>query len=64
MRTEKDTATLKSLIASVDRIKPNDKTSLEIILEEASAYFSGARTAEDAAKFMTDRVRTRLQETK
>ena len=31
-RTEKDTATLKSLIASVDRIKPNDKTSLEIIL--------------------------------
>ena len=64
MRTEKDTATLKSLIASVDRIKPNDKTSLEIILEEASTYFSGIRSAEETVKLISDRVRTRLQETK
>ena len=63
-RTEKDTVTLKSLIASVDRIKPNDKTSIEIILEEASTYFSGIRSAEETVKLISDRVGTRLQETK
>ena len=52
------------MILSVDRIKPNDRTSLEIILEEASTYFSGIRSAEETVKLISDRVRTRLQETK
>ncbi len=59
-----DIKEFRNLVSEAKVSSVCDSAINSIILEEASAYYSGARTAEDAAKFMTDRVRTRLQETK
>ena len=39
-----------------------DGVLMSIILEEASAYFSGVRNIDDTVKFITDRVNTRIHE--
>lgn len=62
--SDNDIEEFRNLVSEAKVSSVCDSAISSIILEEASAYFSGARTAEDAAKFMTDRVRTRLQETK
>ena len=59
-----DIEEFRNLVSEAKVSSVCDSAISSIIFEEASAYFSGVRTAEDAAKFMTDRVRTRLQETK
>lgn len=62
--SDNDIEEFRNLVSEAKVSSVCDGAISSIILEEASAYFSGARTAEDAAKFMTDRVHTRLQETK
>ncbi len=60
--TEEDIAELRELISGCHVSTGCDDAVLSIILEEASAYFSGARNIEDTVKFITDRVNTRIHE--
>ena len=60
--TEEDIAELRELISGCHVSTGCDDAVLSIILEEASAYFSGARNIEDTLKFITDRVNTRIHE--
>ena len=60
--TEEDIAELRELISGCHVSTGCDDAVLSIILEEASAYFSGAINIEDTLKFITDRVNTRIHE--
>lgn len=60
--TEEDLAELRELISGCHVSTGCDDAVLSIILEEASAYFSGARGIDDTLKFITDRVDTRIHE--
>ena len=60
--TEEDIAELRELISGCHVSTGCDDAVLSIILEEASAYFSGVRNIEDTLKFITDRVNTRIHE--
>ena len=60
--TEEDIAELRELISGCHVSTGCDEAVLSIILEEASAYFSGVRGIEDTLKFITDRVDTRIHE--
>lgn len=60
--SDEDFAAAKAMINNAGRIQPDDPTSLSIILEEASAYFSGIRSAEETVKLISDRVGTRIEE--
>lgn len=51
-----DVAKMTDIINNCDRIDANDDKLLNIIIEEAEAYFAGQKTAEDVAKIVQSRV--------
>ncbi|MCM1022584.1 MAG: ABC transporter substrate-binding protein [Prevotella sp.] len=53
---------MNEVIASADGIMSYNESVLEIITEEASTYFSGSKSAEDAAALIQTRVRLYLDE--
>jgi len=54
--TPEDTARFEDFLASVESSTLCDETALGMICEEAAAYFSGACTAEEAARVIQDRL--------
>ncbi len=60
--SERDAEQLRTMFDDCRRVASKDDAVLSIILEEASAYFSGVRGIEDTLKFITDRVDTRIHE--
>lgn len=60
--SEKDIDSLRNIFSSKCRIVSDDTETLNIITEEASAYFAGERSIEDTVKLIQDRVTTRISE--
>ena len=60
--TDEDIARLKHLLENVSIVNSTDTATMNIIKEEASAYFAGAQTLERTVEIITDRVQTRLSE--
>lgn len=60
--SENDAEQLRAMFDDCRRVASKDDAVLSIILEEASAYFSGVRNIDDTVKFITDRVNTRIHE--
>ena len=60
--SENDADQLRAMFDDCRRVASKDDAVLSIILEEASAYFSGVRGIDDTLKFITDRVNTRIHE--
>lgn len=60
--SENDADQLRAMFDDCRRVASKDEAVLSIILEEASAYFSGVRNIDDTVKFITDRVNTRIHE--
>ena len=60
--SENDAEQLRAMFDDCRRVASKDDAVLSIILEEASAYFSGVRGIDDTVKFITDRVNTRIHE--
>ena len=60
--SENEAEQLKNLFENCRRVASKDEAVLSIILEEASAYFSGGQSIDDTVKFITDRVNTRIHE--
>lgn len=48
---------IMALYKAIDSVENQDQTIYEIVLENASAYFSGDRSAEDMAKLIQSRVK-------
>ena len=62
---DKETADfVDSYIGSIVRYNRYDEKITDIIAEETSAYFSGAKTAEETAKLIQNRVQTYVSEQK
>lgn len=62
---DKETADfIDSYIGSIVRYNRYDEKITDIITEETSAYFSGAKTAEETAKLIQNRVQTYVSEQK
>ena len=59
-----DIRLMKNLVYNRVRLNPVriDGAVKDIVLEEASAYFSGAQTLDRTAEIISDRVKTRLSE--
>lgn len=59
-----DIRLMKNLVYNMVRLNPVriDGAVKDIVLEEASAYFSGAQTLDRTAEIISDRVKTRLSE--
>ena len=53
---------LEQLILTVDRAYEMDMAIMDIMLEEAEAYFAGDRTKEDVAKIINNRASTAVRE--
>ena len=53
---------LEQLILTVDRVNEMDMAIMDIMLEEAEAYFAGDRSKEDVAKIINNRASTALRE--
>ena len=51
-----DVAKMTDIINNCDRIDANDDKLLNIIIEEAEAYFAGQKTPEDVAKIVQSRA--------
>ena len=47
---------LRQLINSTDRSAAYDKNVMNIVSEELQSFFSGAKSAEDTARLIQDRV--------
>ena len=60
--SENDAEQLRAMFDDCRRVASKDDAVLSIILEEASAYFSGVRNIDDTVRFITDRVNTRIHE--
>ena len=60
--SENDAEQLRAMFDDCRRVASKDDAVLSIILEEASAYFSGVRNIDDTMRFITDRVNTRIHE--
>ena len=60
--SENDADQLRAMFDDCRKVASKDNAVLSIILEEASAYFSGVRNIDDTVKFITDRVNTRIHE--
>ena len=60
--SENDAEQLRAMFDDCRKVASKDDAVLSIILEEASAYFSGVRNIDDTVKFITDRVNTRIHE--
>ena len=59
-----DAESLKDFILSVDSVCRNDPDMLSVVYEDASAYFSGAKTIDETIKIIRDRIGTLLSERK
>ena len=53
---------MNAVIASADGIMSYNASIRDIITEEAETFFSGAKTAEEAAQIIQSRVRLYLEE--
>ncbi len=60
--TEEDVALIRALIDSLDRVRSYDATVLEIVLEEAEAYFSGDKDLDTTVSIITSRVQVYVDE--
>ena len=60
--TEEDVALIRALIDSLDRVRSYDATVLEIVLEEAEAYFSGDKDLNTTVSIITSRVQVYVDE--
>ena len=60
--SENEIELLDRLTEKVTTVKSTDYLTMNIILEEASAYFAGAQTLDRTAEIISDRVKTRLAE--
>ena len=59
---ESDEAMLRSLFANCTVVWSRDDAVLDILYEEASAYFVGAKSLDDTIRLMENRVKTRINE--
>ena len=55
-------ALIRALIDSLDRVRSYDATVLEIVLEEAEAYFSGDKDLNTTVSIITSRVQVYVDE--
>lgn len=62
--TSEDVQRTKNLIALADRIYQPDDNISAIVQEEAEAFYSGAKTAEDVAALIQNRVKIYINEQK
>lgn len=56
LRDEQEAEEYLALVESADWLEFYDRQALDIITEEASAYIAGARTAEETARVIQDRL--------
>ncbi len=61
---EADAESLREFILSVDSVCRDDPDMLSVVYEDASAYFSGAKTIDETIKIIRDRIGTLLSERK
>lgn len=54
--TKEEAQALRELINSTDRSAAYDKNVMNIVSEELQPFFSGAKSAEDTARLIQDRV--------
>ena len=59
---EEQEAQLRVLIGSVDRCYSYDQNIMDLVTEESADFFAGAKTAEQAASLIQDRVSTYVNE--
>lgn len=59
-----DAESLREFILSVDSVRRDDADMLSVVYEDASAYFSGAKTIDETILIIRDRVGTLLSERK
>ncbi len=62
--TEEDAAQIMAVIESVENTVSYDQSMMEIIQEEAGAYFSGQKTAQEIATIIQSRVNIYVNEQK
>ena len=60
--TEEQAQQLRELIGSVERCYSYDQSIMDLVLEECADFFSGAKTAEQTASLIQDRVSTYVNE--
>lgn len=60
--TETDKKKLYKFLSGIENVDIYDNNILAVILEEAATYFSGDKTAEEAAKIIQNRVSTYVNE--
>ena len=60
--SDNDIEEFRNLVSEAKVSSVCDSAISSIILEEASAYFSGAQTLDRTAEIISDRVKTRLSE--
>ncbi len=56
MMTEEAVGRVDALLDGVSQVYQHDRAMMDIILEEASAFFAGQKTAEEVAKLIQNRV--------
>lgn len=62
--TDEDNQVIFSAIENIGGVVRSDPALMRIIEEETSAYFAGAKTAEECAKLIQDRASTYIAETR
>ena len=60
--TQEQYDTVKDLIEHTNRIMRYDQSLMEIISDEAGAFFAGEKTAEETAQLIQNRVQLYLAE--
>lgn len=60
--TDADADAFMKLLETADSVYINDPTVTAIILEDASAYFAGTKTLDEAVKLIEDRITTKMAE--
>ncbi|MDR2546174.1 MAG: ABC transporter substrate-binding protein [Lachnospiraceae bacterium] len=62
--TERDIEAVRNLINSADKIRIYDEQIINIVMEEAQYFFSGAKSAEEVADIAENRIRIYVNEMK
>jgi hypothetical protein len=60
--TQEDIKTIKQLIEGIKITKTENRNISVILQEEAEAYFSGQKSAEEVAEIVENRIRTYIAE--
>lgn len=60
--SQQDADKIWEILLSLDTLGTSDEAVINILAEEAEAFYNGQRSAEDAAKIIQDRVQTYLDE--